>query len=229
MPEEKIEGQPEEAVKAEETAEAEVKEETAEEVAEAEALPTEAEVKPEESTEAKEAAPEAEAKPVEAEEAVAEEPAKAEEKAEAPVAAEPAKAEPKPKPVKPEKRSPVIDDIMATIKKMTVLELSQLVRAMEEEFGVTAAPVAAAPAAGGGAAAPAAAEEKTEFNVILKEVGANKISVIKTVRELTTLGLKESKDLVESAPKPVKEGVNKDEAAAAKKKLEEAGATAEIV
>ncbi|UCG10889.1 MAG: 50S ribosomal protein L7/L12 [Dehalococcoidia bacterium] len=120
---------------------------------------------------------------------------------------------------------------MATIKKMTVLELSQLVRAMEEEFGVTAAaPVAAAaPAAGGGTVAPAAAEEKTEFNVILKEVGANKISVIKTVRELTTLGLKESKDLVESAPKPVKEGINKDEAAAAKKKLEEAGATAEIV
>lgn len=214
MPEEKIEGQSEEAVKAEEAAEAEVKEETAEEVAEAEKKPEEAEAKPE----------------------VAAEPAKAEEKAEAPVATKPAKAEEKkaamekPKPaVKAEKRSPVINDIMTTIKKMTVLELSQLVRAMEEEFGVTAAATVAAAPAGGGAAAPAAAEEKTEFSVILKAVGANKISVIKIVRELTTLGLKESKDLVEGAPKPVKEGVNKDEAATAKKKLEEAGATVEIV
>jgi large subunit ribosomal protein L7/L12 len=220
MPEDKLEAQPENM---EEAAEAEVKEETAEEVAEA---APEAEAKPEE---AEEPAVEAEAA------AVAEEPAKAEEKPEAPVAEEPAKAEEKkeavekPKPAKAEKRSPVIDDIMATVKKMTVLELSQLVRAMEEEFGVTAAAPVAAPAAGGGGAAPAAAEEKTEFNVILKTVGANKISVIKTVRELTTLGLKESKDLVEGAPKPVKEGVNKDEAAAAKKKLEEAGATAEIV
>jgi len=221
MPEDKLEAQPENT---EEAAEAEVKEETAGEVAEA------AEKKPEEAEEAKEAAPEAEAKQEEAEE-----PAKVEEKAEAPVAAGPSKAEAKkaavekPKPaVKAEKRSPVIDNIMATVKKMTVLELSQLVKAMEEDFGVTAAALVAAPA-GGGAAAPAAAEEKTEFNVILKAVGANKISVIKTVRELTTLGLKESKDLVEGAPKPVKEGVNKDEAAAAKKKLEEAGATAEIV
>lgn len=224
MPEEKVEGQPEEAVKAEEAAKAEVKEKA-----------TEAEVKPAEAK--KEEAETPAAKP---EKPVAEEPAKAEEKkTEEPVVAEPAKAEEKKeaetklKPaVKSEKRSPVIDDIMATIKKMTVLELSQLVRAMEEEFGVTAtlaAPAATAPAAGGGAAAPAAAEEKAEFSVMLKEVGANKISVIKAVRELTTLGLKESKDLVESAPKPVKEGINKDEAAAAKKKLEEAGATVEIV
>ena len=122
-------------------------------------------------------------------------------------------------------------EIIAAIKSMTVLDLADLVKALETEFGVTAAaPVAvavagAAPA--GGAAAPV--EEKTEFNVILKEIGANKISVIRAVRELTSLGLKESKDLVESAPKPVREAVNKDDAAAAKKKLEEAGATAEIV
>ena len=129
------------------------------------------------------------------------------------------------------KKATAVDDIMATIKNMTVLELSQLVKALEDEFGVSAAaPVVAAPApaAPTGAAPPAAAEEKTEFSVILKDIGANKISVIKAVRELTSLGLKESKDLVESAPKPVKEGVNKDEAAAAKQKLEEAGATAEI-
>ncbi len=124
-----------------------------------------------------------------------------------------------------------ISEIMATIKNMSVLELAELVKALETEFGVTAAaPVMAAPAgatpAATATAAPAA--EKTELNVILKEVGANKINVIKAVRELTNLGLKESKDLTESAPKPVKEGVNKDEAAAAKKKLEEAGATVEI-
>ena len=122
-----------------------------------------------------------------------------------------------------------IESIMETIKGMTVLELAELVKAMEKEFGITAAApvaVAAAPAAGGGAAA--AAEEKTEFTVTLKDVGANKISVIRAVRELTNLGLKESKDLVEAAPKPVKEGVNKDDAAAAKAKLEEAGATAVI-
>ena len=121
-----------------------------------------------------------------------------------------------------------IDEIMATVKNMTVLELSELVKALEAEFGVSAAaPVVAATAA----AAPteaAAAEEKTEFGVILKEIGANKISVIKAVRELTTLGLKESKDLVESAPKAVKEGVGKDEAAAMKEKLEAAGAVVEI-
>jgi large subunit ribosomal protein L7/L12 len=122
------------------------------------------------------------------------------------------------------------DELIAEIKKMTVLELADLVKALETEFGVTAAPVAvAAPAAGGGAAAAGpAAEEQTEFSVILKEVGENKINVIKAVREFTTLGLKEAKDLVESAPKPIKEGVNKDEAANIKKKLEEAGAKVEI-
>ena len=127
---------------------------------------------------------------------------------------------------KVEPKSKAIKDIMATIKNMTVLELAELVKALEAEFGVSAAaPVAvAAPMP---AEAPAA-EEKTEFSVILKDIGANKISVIKAVREVTTLGLKESKDLVESAPKPVKEGVGKDEAAAIKQKLETAGATVEI-
>ncbi|HIE16673.1 MAG TPA: 50S ribosomal protein L7/L12 [Dehalococcoidia bacterium] len=125
------------------------------------------------------------------------------------------------------------DEIIAAVKNMTVLELSELVKALEEEFGVTAAPVAvaaaAAPAAEGvPGAAPPAEEEKTEFSVILREVGENKIAVIKAVRELTTLGLKEAKDLVESAPKPVREGVSKEEAAAIKKKLEEAGAKIEI-
>ena len=123
-----------------------------------------------------------------------------------------------------------IDDIMATIKNMTVLELSELVKALETEFGVSAAAPVMAMAAGAAAAAPAEeVEEKTEFNVILKEIGANKISVIRAVRELTSLGLKESKDLVEGAPQTVKEGVNRDEANAAKAKLEEAGATADIV
>jgi large subunit ribosomal protein L7/L12 len=120
-----------------------------------------------------------------------------------------------------------IDGIMTAIKGLNVLDLSDLVKALEKEFGVSAAaPVAmmAAPAAG---AAPAA-EEKTEFTVVLTDIGANKINVIKAVRELTSLGLKESKDLVEAAPKPVKENVSKDDAAAAKKKLEEAGAKAEI-
>jgi large subunit ribosomal protein L7/L12 len=123
-----------------------------------------------------------------------------------------------------------IEEIIAQIKTMTVLEVADLVKALEKEFGVSAAaPVAAAaPAAAGAAAAAPAAEEKTEFTVILKEIGANKINVIKAVRELTNLGLKESKDLVEGAPKPVKENVNKDEAAAAKAKLEGAGATVEV-
>ncbi|MFC1913821.1 50S ribosomal protein L7/L12 [Chloroflexota bacterium] len=124
-----------------------------------------------------------------------------------------------------------MDEIMATIKKMTVLELAELVKTLEEEFGVSAAAqvVATAASAGAAEAAPAAeSEEQTEFTVILKEFGANKINVIKAVRELTSLGLKESKDLVEGAPKPVKEGVNKEEATAAKQKLETAGATAEI-
>ncbi len=126
------------------------------------------------------------------------------------------------------KQTAGIDDIISVVKKMTVLELSQLVKALETEFGVTAAaPVAAVAASAAGAAAPAA-EEQTEFSVILKEIGANKINVIRAVRELTTLGLKESKDLVEAAPKTVKEGVSKADAAAAKAKLESAGATAGI-
>jgi large subunit ribosomal protein L7/L12 len=133
---------------------------------------------------------------------------------------------------KGEKTSPVIEDIMASLKNMTVLELAELVKALEAEFGVSmAAPVAAtaaAPAVAGGGAPAVADEEQTEFSVILTEVGANKISVIKAVRELTTLGLKESKDLVESAPKPVKEGIGKEEANASKQKLEEAGAKAEV-
>lgn len=122
------------------------------------------------------------------------------------------------------------EEIIAAIKGMTVLELAELVKTLEKEFGISAAmPVmAAAPAAGGGAAAAPAAEEQTEFNVTLKAVGANKIAVIKVVRELTALGLKESKDLVEGAPKLVKEKITKDEAAAAKAKLEEAGATVEV-
>ncbi len=118
------------------------------------------------------------------------------------------------------------------IKGISVLELSQLVKALEKELGVSAAaamPVmmaGGAPAAGGGAAAPA--EEKTEFNVVLTDVGDKKINVIKVVREVTSLGLKEAKDLVESAPKPVKEAVPKDEAEAIKKKFEEVGAKVEI-
>jgi len=123
------------------------------------------------------------------------------------------------------------EEILAAIEKMTVLELSELVKAIETKFGVSAAvpmAVAAGPAAGGAAGGAAAAEEQTEFTVILKEVGENKIAVIKAVREVTTLGLKEAKDLVEGAPKPVKEGVNKDEAANVKKKLEEAGAKVEV-
>ena len=118
---------------------------------------------------------------------------------------------------------------MATIKKMTVLELAELVKALEVEFGVSAAaPVVATAAAPAEAAAAPAAEEQIEFSVILTEIGANKINVIKAVREVTTLGLKESKDLVEGAPKPVREGVNKEEAALIKEKLEAAGAKAEI-
>ena len=126
------------------------------------------------------------------------------------------------------KKTTAIEEIMAAIRNMTVLELSQLVKSLEDEFGVTAAaPMAAAVAAPAEAAAPAA-EEKTEFTVTLKDIGPNKISVIKAVRELTDLGLKESKDLVESAPKAVKEGITKEEAATVKEKLEAAGATAEI-
>ena len=122
------------------------------------------------------------------------------------------------------------DEILEAIDQMTVLDLSDLVKAFEERYGVTAAApvaVAAASAAGDGAAA-APAEEKTEFDAVLTEVGANKILVIKAVRELTGLGLKEAKDLVDAAPKAVKEGVTKEEADQVKEKLAEAGATVEI-
>ncbi|HXL23445.1 MAG TPA: 50S ribosomal protein L7/L12 [Candidatus Dormibacteraeota bacterium] len=120
-----------------------------------------------------------------------------------------------------------VDTILDEIKGLTLLEASELVKKMEETFGVSAAAATVVAAAGGGAAAPAA-EEKTEFNVVLTDVGGNKINVIKAVREVTSLGLKEAKDLVDGAPKTVKEGVNKDEAAAIKKKFEEAGAKVEI-
>ena len=115
------------------------------------------------------------------------------------------------------------------IKGISVLELSQLVKTLETELGVSAAaPMMMAGGGGGGVAAAAPAEEKTEFTVTLTEVGGNKINVIKVVREITALGLKEAKDLVEGAPKPIKEGVNKDEAAAIKKKFEEVGAKVEV-
>ena len=122
------------------------------------------------------------------------------------------------------------EELVQAIKELPALELAELVKDLEKAFGVSAAApvaVAAAPAAGGAPAA-AKAEEKTEFSVILKEVGANKINVIKAVREVTTLGLKEAKDLVEAAPKPVKEGITKDEAAQVKSKLEAAGAVIEV-
>ncbi len=123
------------------------------------------------------------------------------------------------------------DEILEAIDQMTVLDLSDLVKAFEERYGVIAAApvaVAAAPAAGGDGAAAAPVEEKTEFDAVLTEVGANKILVIKAVRELTGLGLKEAKDLVDAAPKAVKEGVTKEEADQVKEKLAEAGATVEI-
>jgi large subunit ribosomal protein L7/L12 len=124
-----------------------------------------------------------------------------------------------------------INAIAEQIQSLTLLEASQLVKVLEEKLGVSAAAasvaVAAAPA-GGGAAAAAPAEEKTEFAVVLTAAGANKINVIKVVREVTSLGLKEAKDLVEGAPKPVKEGINKDEAEAIKKKFVDAGASVEI-
>ena len=120
------------------------------------------------------------------------------------------------------------DAFLTALDSMTVLELNDLVKAIEEKFGVSAAAMAA-PAAGGAAAGgAAAAEEKTEFNVVLTEAGANKVSVIKAVREITGLGLKEAKDLVEAAPKAVKEALPKADAEAAKKKLEEAGAKVEL-
>ena len=119
-----------------------------------------------------------------------------------------------------------ITAMIEEVKALTVLELSELVKALEEEFGVSAAAMAA-PAAGGAAAAPAA-EEKTEFDVVLAEIGAEKIKVIKAVREITGLGLAEAKALVEAAPKAIKEGASKDDAEALKAKLEEAGATVEL-
>jgi large subunit ribosomal protein L7/L12 len=124
------------------------------------------------------------------------------------------------------------EDVIEYLKSMTLLEASQLVKELEETFGVSAAAAAvAAPAAGaasGGGEAAAAAEEKTEFDVILQAVGGNKINVIKVVREVTALGLKEAKDLVEAAPKAVKEGVSKEEAETVRQKLADAGATVEV-
>ncbi|HEX4770338.1 MAG TPA: 50S ribosomal protein L7/L12 [Bryobacteraceae bacterium] len=124
-----------------------------------------------------------------------------------------------------------INAIAEQIQGLTLLEASQLVKLLEEKLGVSAAAASvavAAPSAGGGAAAAAPVEEKTEFTVVLTAVGANKINVIKAVREVTSLGLKEAKDLVDGAPKTVKEGVNKDEAEAIKKKFTDAGATVEV-
>ena len=120
------------------------------------------------------------------------------------------------------------DDILEAVGQMTVMDLNDLVKAFEEKFGVSAAAMAVAGPAAGGAGGGAAAEEQTEFTVVLADVGANKVGVIKAVREITGLGLKEAKDLVDGAPKPVKEGVAKADAEAAKKKLEEAGAKAEL-
>ena len=122
------------------------------------------------------------------------------------------------------------EDVIGYLKSMTLLEASQLVKELEETFGVSAAAAVAAPAAGASAGGEAAApaEEKTEFDVILQAVGGNKINVIKVVREVTALGLKEAKDLVEAAPKPVKEGVSKEEAETVRQKLADAGATVEV-
>jgi large subunit ribosomal protein L7/L12 len=120
------------------------------------------------------------------------------------------------------------DAFLSALDSMTVLELNDLVKAIEEKFGVSAASMAAAGGGGGGGAAAAVVEEKTEFNVVLVEAGAQKVSVIKAVREITGLGLKEAKDLVDGAPKPVKEGIAKADAEAAVKKLIEAGAKAEL-
>ena len=124
--------------------------------------------------------------------------------------------------------SAVQTEILDKISSMTVLELSELIKQMEEKFGVSAAAAVAVAGPAAGAAPAAAAEEQTEFTVVLAAFGENKVNVIKAVRELTGLGLKEAKDLVDGAPKPVKEGVNKADAEAAKKKLEEAGAKVEV-
>jgi large subunit ribosomal protein L7/L12 len=127
--------------------------------------------------------------------------------------------------------NPKFEKIANELESWSILEISQFGKYLQDRWGVSAAPVAVAAAGGapaGGGAAAAEVEEKTEFTVILKEAGASKINVIKTVRELTGLGLKEAKDLVDGAPKPVKENIGKDEAAAVKKKLEDAGATVEL-
>jgi large subunit ribosomal protein L7/L12 len=121
-----------------------------------------------------------------------------------------------------------VDTILEEIKGLTLLEASELVKKMEETFGVSAAAATVVAGGGGAAAGAAPAEEKTEFAVVLTDVGGNKINVIKAVREVTSLGLKEAKDLVDGAPKTVKEGVNKEEAATIKKKFEDAGAKVEI-
>ena len=120
------------------------------------------------------------------------------------------------------------EEILNAVAEMSVLELSELIKEMEEKFGVSAAAVAVAAPAGGGVAAESAAEEQTEFDVVLASFGEKKVGVIKAVRAMSGLGLKEAKDLVESAPTPVREGVSKDEAEEAKKQLEEAGATVEV-
>jgi large subunit ribosomal protein L7/L12 len=223
---------PEEEAKAKKTAKPEAKAEVEEPKPEAEKLEAKPEAekpeakpeaeKPEAKPEAKEPEAKPEAKEPEAKPEVKEPEPKAEVKE--PVAKAEAKAK------AGAKSSAAVEQIMASIKKMTVLELSELVKALQEEFGVSAPVAVAAPAAapGGAAAAAPAAEEKTEFSVVLKEVGANKISVIRAVREVTTLGLKEAKDFVESAPQTVKEGINQEEANNIKQKLEAAGASVEI-
>ncbi|TME71109.1 MAG: 50S ribosomal protein L7/L12 [Chloroflexi bacterium] len=127
------------------------------------------------------------------------------------------------------KENPKFEKLAGELEAWSILEIAQFGKYLQDRWGVSAAPVAVAASPGGaGGAAPAEAEEKTEFTVVLKEAGASKINVIKTVRELTGLGLKEAKDLVDGAPKPVKENIGKDEAAAVKKKLEDAGATVEM-
>ena len=121
-----------------------------------------------------------------------------------------------------------VESILEEMKGLTLLEAADLVKKMEEAFGVSAAAAAPVMVAGGGGGAAAPAEEQTEFSVVLTDVGANKINVIKAVREVTSLGLKEAKDLVDGAPKPIKEGVNKDEAASIKKKFEDVGAKVQV-
>src|ERR1700674_1701657 len=121
-----------------------------------------------------------------------------------------------------------VETILEEIKGLTLLEAADLVKKMEEAFGVSAAAATSVVVGGGAAAGAAPAEEKTEFSVVLTDVGANKINVIKAVREVTSLGMKEAKDLVDGAPKPIKDGVNKDEAASIKKKFEEVGAKVEV-